>query len=716
MDLSGTVDGRFRITGKLGAGGMGEVYRAHDERLRRDVALKVLPAGLASDAERLVRFEHEARAAAALNHPNILALHDLGYHDGAPYLVTELLEGETLRSRLAAGALPVRVAVELAVHLAQGLAAAHAKGIAHRDLKPDNVFVTTDGGLKILDFGLASLMAEREEPAGPDDAPTRKDLTQPGVVLGTVGYMAPEQVRGARVDQRADIFSFGCVLYEMLTGKRAFARATTVDTLSAILRDEPTPVVTVRAEVSPALSLLLGRCLSKRPEDRFSSAHDVALALQAAVSDAGVGTAPTVVAVGPRRRRAVLLRLVGAGLVLAAVAFVWMGSGRRGSGRQAALDAKKVLVGPFENMTGERALDPVGHMVTEAISQGLVELGGVEVVSAPPGAPGGAGRDGDAALRTAARAAGAGTLVSGSYYLSGEGLDLRGRVSDVASGKLLYALKPETGPRDAPADAVERVRQRVMGAVVLHSGEAPALGGITVPPLYSAYQELLAGSRAMGVDSKAVVAHLEKAAAIDPDFWHPQLRLLAFYRGVGDTAKLDALKRRLQDNQDRFGPADLIIFQYYEAQLAGRTLEAYRKTRELLALAPDDFTYKFGAANPALVLNRPREALECLGDLEKMDWKTFGHWMQGTWLFGVAAFSHHLLGEHEAELRVAELGLRIYPDMLNVRGDKVRALAALGRVAELDRTITEGLAIRSRTESPGDVLLIAAEELLKPGG
>jgi tetratricopeptide (TPR) repeat protein len=219
----------------------------------------------------------------------------------------------------------------------------------------------------------------------------------------------------------------------------------------------------------------------------------------------------------------------------------------------------------------------------------------------------------------------------------------------------------------------------------------------------------------MGVDRKAVIAHLERAAAIDPEFWHPQLRLLAFYRSAEDTAKSEALKKRLQDNQDKFGPADVILFQYYEANLAGRTLEAYRKTRELLALAPRDVTYIFGAANLALSFNRPREALQCVGDVEKIDWKMFGHWMQGTWVLGVAAVSHHLLGEYEDELKVAEFGVRMYPDMLNVRGDRVRALAALGRLEAVDRTITECLSIRSRTGSPSEVMLTAAQELRAHG-
>jgi tetratricopeptide (TPR) repeat protein/TolB-like protein len=707
---TGELIGRFEVVSPLGAGGMGEVYRARDTRLGRDVALKVLPSALASDPDRLRRFEHEARAAAALNHPNILALHDLGEHDGAPYLVTELLEGENLRARITRGPLPVKEAVQVAVQAARGLAAAHAKGIVHRDLKPENLFLTTEGTLKILDFGLASLRSTEETASRLGEAPTESGLTQAGTVLGTAGYMAPEQVRGLPVDQRADIFAFGCVLYEMLTGRRAFARDTAADTLGAILNAEPVGVEMVGSGVTPALAQLVRRCLEKRPEDRFSSAHDLALALSAAVSDVDAGLASAVAAAQPRRRRSPVLAL-GATLVLAlaVAAVLWLRGGIGGA--PAALNPAKVMVAGFENRTGEPSLDPIGTMLAEAISQGLVEVGEVEVVPAPVQSSGVS----DTALRTAARATGAGTMVSGSYYLNGDTLELRGRIADVASGAPIFALKPERGLRGAPAEPIDRVKQRVMSALMMHLGRSPALGGVVTPPLYPAYQEYMTGCSFMGVDSKAVLAHIERAVELDPEFWQAQIRLMAWYRLTGNADKADAMKHHLDDNQDKLGPADRLFIQYYDAILGGRTLEAYRKARENLALAPHDPTFRFGAASLALDLDRPREALECLGNLEDIDWKTYVHWMQMSWLLNAAAFSHHLLGEYEAELEVANLGRRHYPDLLNIRQDEVRALAALGRVADVDRVVTESLAIGSRTVTPGDVMLTAAEELRAHG-
>jgi serine/threonine protein kinase len=235
---AGTKLGRYEIRSKLGEGGMGEVYRARDEKLNRDVAIKVLPAALSHDSDRLRRFEQEAQAAGALNHPNILAVYDVGMHDGSPYIVSELLAGEELREQLNDGSLPQRKALDYAQQIAQGLAAAHERGITHRDLKPENLFVTTDGRVKILDFGLAKLRPLRNESVS-SEIDTRKQITDPGTVMGTVGYMSPEQVRGHEADHRSDIFSFGSILYEMLAGQRAFRRDTMAETMTAILTEEP---------------------------------------------------------------------------------------------------------------------------------------------------------------------------------------------------------------------------------------------------------------------------------------------------------------------------------------------------------------------------------------------------------------------------------------------------------------------------------------------
>ena len=277
----GTKVGPYVIIAAIGAGGMGEVYRARDERLGRDVALKILPTIFAQDADRLRRFEQEARAVAALNYPNILAIHDLGEHDGAPFLVSELLEGRSLRAELESGPLPPRKAIDYAAQIAQGLAAAHEKSIVHRDLKPENIFITREGRVKILDFGLAKLAGKTD--GSPDAAyqTLTSAPTEAGVVMGTAGYMAPEQVRGAAVDSRTDIFAFGSVLYEMVSGQRAFRRDTAAETMTAILKEDPPELSALAHPVSPGLERIILRCLEKQPEQRFQSAKDLAFALEA---------------------------------------------------------------------------------------------------------------------------------------------------------------------------------------------------------------------------------------------------------------------------------------------------------------------------------------------------------------------------------------------------------------------------------------------------
>src|SRR4051794_1503798 len=278
---------------------MGEVYRAHDSRLGRDVALKVLPDNFSSDAERLARFEQEARAIATLNHPNIVAVYDIGEHGGTRYIVTELLEGETLRAKLADGALPVRRAQEFALQIAQGLAAAHDKGIVHRDLKPENIIISKDGRAKILDFGLAKQNPMTMAVAGA--TMTAVPQTTPGVMLGTIGYMSPEQVRGIAADHRSDIFSFGAVLHEMLSGERPFRRDTSAEIMTAILKEDPPELESSSTRhIPPGIERIMRRCLEKDPEQRFQSARDLAFALEAM---SGASTSASQMGIAGKGRR-----------------------------------------------------------------------------------------------------------------------------------------------------------------------------------------------------------------------------------------------------------------------------------------------------------------------------------------------------------------------------------------------------------------------------
>ena len=285
---AGTRLGPYEVIAPVGEGGMGEVYRARDSRLGRDVAIKVLPAAVSDAPDRLRRFEQEARAASALNHPNVLVVHDIGQHEGAPYVVSELLDGATLREQLTGAPLPASKVAGYGVEIARGLAAAHDRGIVHRDIKPENLFITRDGRVKILDFGVAKvLQPDTELPA---DTRTYEG-TGAGIVIGTIGYMSPEQVRGEPVDARSDIFALGVVLYEMLAGRRPFARGSKVETLNAILTETPPDLAGLHSLVPLALDRIVRHCLEKDPAQRFQSARDVAFALEGLGTSSGQSSA-----------------------------------------------------------------------------------------------------------------------------------------------------------------------------------------------------------------------------------------------------------------------------------------------------------------------------------------------------------------------------------------------------------------------------------------
>ena len=357
---NGTKIGPYEITGTLGAGGMGEVYRARDSRLERDVAIKILPASLAQDADRLKRFEQEARAVGALNHPNILAIYDIGQHEDCPYLVSELLDGEDLRKHMDGSALPQRAAVEYAAQIAHGLAAAHEKGVVHRDLKPDNIFVLRDGRIKILDFGLAKLVRPETGSAlnsGPTLGISAAPATSPGQVMGTVGYMSPEQVRGLNADHRTDIFSFGAILYEILTGRRAFKRDSSIETMTAILKEEPEEITQTTRNINPGLERIVRHCLEKAPERRFQSARDLAFDLESLTQGTGT-TTRTLVSVRAQSHRWKWLALASLALAVAVVLFY---AGRKTAGK---------VAGEYHQLTFQRGwinrarFSPGGETIT----------------------------------------------------------------------------------------------------------------------------------------------------------------------------------------------------------------------------------------------------------------------------------------------------------------------------------------------------------------
>jgi eukaryotic-like serine/threonine-protein kinase len=427
---AGTRLGPYEILGPIGAGGMGEVYRARDTRLDREVAIKMPPPELMQNPAALARFERETRAVAALSHPNIMEIHDVGTDGGLTYAVTELLRGETLRRRLSSGPLPWPRAVAVAAGIANGLAAAHSRGIVHRDLKPENIFLTEEEHVKILDFGLARL-----EPAeGREPTPAPATATETGAILGTVGYMSPEQVRGEKADGRSDIFALGCVLYEMVTGLRAFSSGSAAETLVAVLREEPTDAARLVAGLPDGLCLILRHCLAKDPRDRFQSARDLVIALDDVARGVSLRSGQL-----PVKRRVPRAAVVAAGLALAALAALGVRAILSG---HSAIDSLAVL--PFANGGGEPDMDYLSDGISEGLANSLSRIPSLRL----PARNSVFAYKGEADPLKAARALGTRAVLTGKLSKRGGNVVIQVELDEVERGAQMWGERYERSATD----------------------------------------------------------------------------------------------------------------------------------------------------------------------------------------------------------------------------------------------------------------------------
>ncbi len=528
---AGSRLGPYEVLAPIGAGGMGEVYRARDARLGREVALKVLPDSVAGDRDRLRRFEQEARSASALNHPNIVTIYDVGRTDGVSWIAMELVEGSSLRALLAAGALAPRQALSIGAQIAAGLARAHGSNIVHRDLKPENVMVTKDGLVKILDIGLAKAAPAAAEGS---HVATATQQTEAGVVLGTVGYMSPEQATGRPVDYRSDQFALGTILYEMTTGRRAFQRATTIETLSAILKEEPEPLSSLQPAAPEALGWIVGRCLTKEPEERYQSTRDLARDLEGARDRAsGVSSAPATAAAAPHPRRGRRTAAIFAGVLVVAAAALFLAiRTRRSPAGMGAVRSLAVL--PLKPLTSDAADGALGLGIADTIIRGL------SVAGAIPVRPLSAVRryaKSDADAVTAAKELEADAVLEGSVQRSGGKLRVSVNLLRVGDGRSIWAES-----FDVPASELFEVQDAVSEAVVrglqlrLDPGQRDRLKKrFTQNP--DAYQEFALGRSEEGRAGPGwggehlleAIGHYERAIALDPSYALARARLAGAY-------------------------------------------------------------------------------------------------------------------------------------------------------------------------------------------
>jgi len=618
---SGTKLGDYQVKSLLGSGGMGEVYRARDARLGRDVAIKVLPALLSADSERLRRFEHEARAAAALNHPNILAVFQMGTYEGAPYLVSELLEGETLREQLNRGRLSVRKAIDYGVQIARGLGAAHEKGIVHRDLKPENLFVTKDGRVKILDFGLAKLT--QQQSSSGHDAPTLTAETEAGVVMGTVGYMSPEQVRGQTADHRADIFAFGAILYEMLAGKRAFQKPTSPETMSAILNEDPPGISQVAANIPPALQRVVHRCLEKNPEQRFQSASDLAFALDALSDSGGSAHSATAarIATGAGKRWKAIVAAAVAVLALSVGGYFYFHRTPK------LTDKDTIVLADFENHTGDSLFDDT---LKEALAIQLEQSSFLNVLSDQkmnaalklmnhkPGDRITLETAREICQRTDSKALLAGSITSlGSHYLIGL------KAINCQTGDSLGGAEVEAEAREKVVKALSEVAGVLRGKL----GESLASVKKSDKPLdeattssLEALQAYTQGTRtAHEQGDQYALPYLQRAVELDPNFALAYASLGDRYMALEQPSLAIANYKKAFDLRGRVSERErLHIEGMYYLNGSGELEKAVQVLKEYVQAYPNDVEAHNSLAYTYYVLGQwDKSAVECRESLRR---------------------------------------------------------------------------------------------------
>jgi len=679
--MPGTRFGRYELVDRIGAGGMGEVWRARDQELHRDVAVKFLPERFASDALRLGRFAQEARAASSLNHPNIVTIHDIGQVEGLPYIVMELVEGRTLRDLVLDGRpLPPRRVLEIGEQVASGLAKAHAAGIVHRDLKPENVMVTDDGYVKILDFGLAKLLSDGsgERPQWFDSgAPTWPDSPPPetiaGVVLGTVGYMSPEQARGRTVDHRGDQFTLGAILYELATGKQAFLRDTTAQTLAAIIEDSPTPVAQLNPQVPAALQWIVeGRCLAKEPADRYAATEDLARELRDVRERLSSSQPLSVVAVGRAIASGRAARAAAAGALFLALLWgaraLWLRAGAADPDPGRPL---VVAVLPLTDLTGDATSGAAAAGIAQVVVDALAQVDGIEVL--PRTTTIGFGeRKGD--LAAVARDLQASYLVDGVLQRSENRLRVslslvRTSSRAVEWGETFDGAFPQLFElQSRVAEAVARAARLRLSEESRGRVEARATASPSAWEDYTAALALLDRPDRTGNVAAAVV-RLEHAVAEDRRFARAHAAMaracLARYEETGESAWADRARDAAQEAL-RLEPRDVEVRRTLAQTLAsrGRLAEAVDELKQALATKPgSDATLRLysevlvDAGQKEAALEQARAAVSLRPDYVKnqmaLGWAYFSAgrfteaaaaYRRGTEIQPDAAWAHQMLG------------------------------------------------------------------------
>ncbi|MEE4271151.1 MAG: protein kinase, partial [Thermoanaerobaculales bacterium] len=665
-----------------------------DTELDRDVAVKILPESFVSDANRLERFQREAKALAALSHPNLLDIYDVGTTDGLHYAVTELLEGDTLRERITPSGLPWKKVTSIGAAVADGLAAAHGRGIIHRDIKPENLFLTADGRVKILDFGLASVHEEADA-----DAETAT-ITEAGTVMGTPGYMAPEQVKGKQADARSDIFSLGCVIYEMASGHRAFRGETGVEVIANILKEEPPQLSSSGASVPVDLERAVHRCLEKRPEARFQSAADLAYSLKSVGLS---GTSPVMATPGSgleaTTEKKFSLPRIGAiaALLILAVVTSWWALTQRG-GEQApieaasTLDPNRIAVVPFTNRTGDPTLDALGHRTADRIAQQLTEMEELEVV--PPSSvaaalatEGSTPSDTRSLVGEVTTATSAGLVLSGVIDASGDRIEMQATLEDAVEGRVVRAFKPVISDRTDPSTAITTFAERSFMATSDHLHPSLTFGAGDDLPNLETYLDFRRQLRVADRDNFRPFMGLIHAY---PDFTRLRLMLTAsFLNGKRFQMAKEFLEAGMTDEADLNQHQETTVLALRN-WISGSYDQAYRLFRDELERSPRNLVLMHVTIRCALYANRPAAAVAIYRGLVLDDAVPPSIYI---FMATDTAAAHHLLGQNDEAIRLLRQILDDNPSSGLTdwsRTQYINILGATGDIEEMERLLEEG--------------------------
>ncbi len=710
LETGSTFAGRYQVIEELGKGGMGSIYKVLDKKINEKIALKLINMETPSDEKSVERFSNELKLARKVSHRNICRMYDLGEEQGTHYITMEFVPGEDLKNSITRmGPLNPGRAVSIAKQLCKGLAEAHKTGVIHRDLKPQNVMIDSQGNARIMDFGIARTMKG-------------EGLTADGMIIGTPEYMAPEQVEGKEVDQRTDIYSLGAILYEMLTGRVPFKGKSPISVAFMHKTEKPKDPRVYNDQITEELSRLVLKCMEKDKARRYQNVGELNAALESIE-----GELPTSELVLPKKKPTTTKQitltftwwrfLVPLLLLLALLVILFMPFGNKGLD----VDPGRFIVAIFENQTGDGSFDSYGRVAADWITQSLSQIDEGEAVPVSEvleslrtmGVETG-GIQKMAQLRDLAKHTEAGTVISGSYILTEGILRFEANIIDANRGKSIHTLEPVSGPGESPMEVIETLRQRIMGTLSIYFSQIPSrTRRFLEPPLFEAYQEYLTGMDAFDHDYSQALTHFEKAVELDPEFPAPCIRMSIIYNYQEQFAKAESMVNLANERRERLNLFERFLLDAFVAGLQGNYEEGLNFFRQAETLAPEDYVLNYLIGLETLRLNRTQETVDTFMKIEIPEFVNSTE--IGAWRFRVIAEAYHMLGKYLKELEEVSKGQENFPDNIDLQLGRVRALAALGRIQEVLGVIDKSLALKQPSETPGIIMLVAAQELRTHG-